>query len=99
MNYQPSTMNLLRIPKPFHNATLRVLYKINDLVALYGWVKFGFNDIKGFGHVIFLKKYDAVYFLYLVNGCSRKAPAAQTNRVDTDIRQWFATSLGIWRNV
>ena len=43
----------------------------------------------------FFKEYDTVNFLYLVDRCSRISPAAQTDRIDADIRQWFASCLGI----
>ena len=75
----------LTIPKPLHDTPLRVLYKVDYLVALNSWVKFGLDDIKGFGHVIFFKEDNTVNFLYLVNGSCRKTPAAQTNRIDADI--------------
>lgn len=81
-----STMDYqLTIPKSLHNAALRVLNKIDDLVALNSWVKFGLYDIKGFGHVVFFQENNAVNFLDLVNGCCRKPPAAKANRIYPDV--------------
>src|SRR5579872_2465459 len=92
MNYKLNSETL-------HNTALRIRNKIDDLISFDGRCKFGFDDIKRFGHIVFFEEYDTVNLLYLVDGTCRIASAAQTNRIDTNIRQWLATGFGIRRNI
>src|ERR1700742_5013423 len=94
MNYMP-----LRIPKPFHNTPLRVLYKVDYFVALNRGVKFCVDDIDGLANIVFFEEYYAVNFLYLVNSACGKAPATKAYRVDTDVGYRFAAGFGKWGNI
>ena len=72
--------------KALHDPALRLRHKIDDLIPFNRRGKFGLDDIQCLGNIVFFEENDAVYLLYLIDGCRGMCPAAQSNRIDTDIR-------------